>query len=555
MSGGFQRLPCPPSTQQSPGRGAVRPGYPTCRSPLPHRKGCWSQAAAHSGSPALPSARSLPGGLGSYQPFMFWSLYSIFFPSSLGWILRGNSRWVNSFPSSSGLRNACGTKRRLSCGAGRAGSAQHRLPRRVRSTSPGTGTAAWDPPACQDLGYGRGFRNRVPAAAVTRDEERQSPFPRQHPQPQGLLEHSVQGSGHRDSVGKCRWRKKEVKERRALGNIGGFGTEAWRAPSCSGGGPDMPWGPCSRASVHWPPACALPSAASCGGSRSQRFPPLGHSKIDSRKNASVFFQVRCKPGNRIQQDLLQHKRLLLCAAVREVFITLKSLPVRRGGICPGQAGEGAFRKKTRNPLARVSSVLPREQPGKKLGLSASAAAPSTVRGSVTGGGSGAVLPPVTAPAIPVLPQQQAGAQPGQAMLPVPQAGAGQGGPNWLHATVPNRPHAESPGRPGSQARPLTLTPQQTSAPPATRFPRASEPGQLLRPSASPQLGELAGMDKCRQQVPAVGLPRGAGRWFSRNEVRRKVFLTKNCSLCLSVSGVNSLDIGMISPLRMIMALQ
>lgn len=41
---------------------------------------------------------------------MFWSLYSIFFPSSLGWILRGNSRCVNSFPSSSGLRNACGTK-------------------------------------------------------------------------------------------------------------------------------------------------------------------------------------------------------------------------------------------------------------------------------------------------------------------------------------------------------------------------------------------------------------------------------------------------------------
>lgn len=42
-----------------------------------------------------------------YQPFMLWSLYSIFFPSSLGWILRGNSRCVNSFPSSSGLRNAC----------------------------------------------------------------------------------------------------------------------------------------------------------------------------------------------------------------------------------------------------------------------------------------------------------------------------------------------------------------------------------------------------------------------------------------------------------------
>lgn len=81
------------------------------------------------------------------------------------------------------------------------------------------------------------------------------------------------------------------------------------------------------------------------------------------------------------------------------------------------------------------------------------------------------------------------------------------------------------------------------------------------------------MDKCQQQVSAMGLPLGpesphgsspagkTGNWeearrcFSRNEVRRKVFLTKNCSLCLSVSGVNSLDIGMISPLRMIMALQ
>lgn len=75
------------------------------------------------------------------------------------------------------------------------------------------------------------------------------------------------------------------------------------------------------------------------------------------------------------------------------------------------------------------------------------------------------------------------------------------------------------------------------------------------------------MDDCHQQIPASGLlsapgtpPRRqhrglAGRWFSRDKVRRKVLLTKNCSLCLSVSGVNSLDIGMISPLRMIMALQ
>lgn len=42
-----------------------------------------------------------------YQPVMVWSLYSIFFPSSLCWILRGNSMWVNSLPNSSGLRKPC----------------------------------------------------------------------------------------------------------------------------------------------------------------------------------------------------------------------------------------------------------------------------------------------------------------------------------------------------------------------------------------------------------------------------------------------------------------
>lgn len=93
------------------------------------------------------------------------------------------------------------------------------------------------------------------------------------------------------------------------------------------------------------------------------------------------------------------------------------------------------------------------------------------------------------------------------------------------------------------------------------------------PSASSHPRERSGMDKGQEQLPAMGLPLApephhgsspagstgdweeARRCFSRNEVRRKVFLTKNCSLCLSVSGVNSLDIGMISPLRMIMALQ
>lgn len=84
--------------------------------------------------------------------------------------------------------------------------------------------------------------------------------------------------------------------------------------------------------------------------------------------------------------------------------------------------------------------------------------------------------------------------------------------NKMDRTVP-MPRAQDPqilARPGSQAQPLTLTPQQTRAPPAMRCPHASEPGQLPRPSASPQPSELAGMDKCCQQVPAVGLPSAAG---------------------------------------------
>lgn len=165
-------------------------------------------------------------------------------------------------------------------------------------------------------------------------------------------------------------------------------------------------------------------------------------------------------------------------------------------------------------------------------------------------------------------------QPRQGMLPVPWTATGQDGPNWLHANVPTQPHAKSLGSPCHSSARLTITdphtePQQTRPLPATRCPRASS----LHPSASSHPRKQSGMDKCQQQVPAVGLPLGpephhgsspagstgdweeARRCFSRNEVRRKVFLTKNCSLCLSVSGVNSLDIGMISPLRMIMALQ
>lgn len=79
-------------------------------------------------------------------------------------------------------------------------------------------------------------------------------------------------------------------------------------------------------------ACAWPLLIAAGWKGScLQLPPLGHSKIDSRKNASVFFQACCKPGNCIQQDLLQPRCRLLCAALREVFITLKSLPVCHRG--------------------------------------------------------------------------------------------------------------------------------------------------------------------------------------------------------------------------------
>lgn len=119
-------------------------------------------------------------------------------------------------------------------------------------------------------------------------EAAQSPFPGQHQQPQGLLEHSVQGTRNSDSTGKCRWTKKELKERRrALGNMGGFGAEARRPPSCSRkGGPDHGLGTVQRSKGAPGP---LPIAAGWRRSRSQRFPPLGHSKIDSRKKClSVF---------------------------------------------------------------------------------------------------------------------------------------------------------------------------------------------------------------------------------------------------------------------------
>lgn len=100
-------------------------------------------------------------------------------------------------------------------------------------------------------------------------------------------------------------------------------------------------------------------------------------------------------------------------------------------------------------------------------------------------------------------------QPRQGMLPVPWTAGGQDGPKWLHANVPIQPMPKAwalhvPVVPGSQSQILTLSPQQTRALPATRCSHASS----LHPSASSHPREQSGMDKCQQQVPAMGLPLG-----------------------------------------------
>lgn len=66
----------------------------------------------------------------------------------------------------------------------------------------------------------------------------------------------------------------------------------------------------------------------------------------------------------MQQDLLQNKLLLPCAALREFFITLKSLPGWHQWIHPGE-GQGAFRVKDRNPLAHISSHSSGSSQGRK----------------------------------------------------------------------------------------------------------------------------------------------------------------------------------------------
>lgn len=159
------------------------------------------------------------------------------------------------------------------------------------------------------------------------------------------------------------------------------------------------------------------------------------------------------------------------------------------------------------------------------------------------------------------------------MLPVPWTAAGQDGPKWLHANAPIQPMPKAWALhvlavPGSQSQTLTEpTANQGSAchkmPPCQLpasqclFPSQGAVWDGQVPTAGPSQEAALGPEPHHSSSPAgsTGDWEEARRCFSRNEVRRKVFLTKNCSLCLSVSGVNSLDIGMISPLRMIMALQ
>lgn len=89
----------------------------------------------------------------------------------------------------------------------------------------------------------------------------------------------------------------------------------------------------------------LPAVSSCGSFKNRV----------KKKHPSVFPSQEMASSKASTNS----RRLLLCAAaIREVFITLRSLPVWHRGVCPGQAGEGAFRMKAQNPLAHGSSLPP-----------------------------------------------------------------------------------------------------------------------------------------------------------------------------------------------------
>lgn len=235
------------------------------------------------------------------------------------------------------------------------------LPRGVSCEPPRTPGSAQG--TCPRKRADRSFQKPCPCCGCDEGQEAaQSPFPGQHQQPQGLLEHSVQGTRNSDSTGKCTWRKKELKERRrALGNMGGFGAEARRPPSCSRkGGPDHGLGTVQRSKRAPGP---LPIAAGWRGSRSQRFPPLGHSKIDSRKKRlSVFPSTLQARKSHPARPPPTQTPPPLCCHQRGLYNLKKSPCVAQGGL---SRPEGAFRRKARNPLAHVSSLPPQGAAGEE----------------------------------------------------------------------------------------------------------------------------------------------------------------------------------------------
>lgn len=232
-------------------------------------------------------------------------------------------------------------------------------------------------------------------------------------------------------------------------------------------------------------------------------------------------------------------------------------------MAPGDSsrrGTGIFQGERQKPIGTHQLPLFREQPGKKPGLSRSTAAALTVKGSTVDGGSRAPLLQVTAAQAGDAPcsldsrrTRWTKVAPCKRSNPAHAKSLGSPCPSCARLTVTD-PHTEPTANQGSASH--KMLPCQLPAAQCL-FPSQGAVWDGQVPTAGPSHGAALGSRTPPRQQPSRQ-HRGLGRGqevFSRNEVRRKVFLTKNCSLCLSVSGVNSLDIGMISPLRMIMALQ
>lgn len=198
---------------------------------------------------------------------------------------------------------------------------------------------------------------------VTRDKQQHRARPRAAPSPHGA---QCGGDQEQGVLENAEGEEKQEEKRRCLGKMGwqGMGAEAWRPPAHSGGALSTASAPRGRAAWACPQAVPCPSQpAGEDSDHSSSLLSVIQKQIPEKK-ASVFFQVHCKPGNFIQQDLLQHKLLLPCAALREVFKTLRSLPGWHQGVHPGE-GQGAFRAKDRNPLAHISCDYPGSSQGRK----------------------------------------------------------------------------------------------------------------------------------------------------------------------------------------------